>query len=424
MSAYQVESRTPILHPSALLPALLALAAVASIATKLRASGLPLGIGEFLLVSWLAASGIFRSSATGFSYRPSAALNWGGPFLLALAGTLSIGAIAANATGVTSAYSTVHEAVAWVFIGVLVGWFLLEAYMADEVLRFLRWFAGLGAASLTMLLAIAIGLRFTSGNQFMWYGGFRLSGLSENPNQLAILCSPLPFLCIHFAQETRGFQRCAWIAGTVGCIATGIATFSDALLLAWGTCAGGLCMYKWVAWIFGKNRNLRTVLVATLALPALFGMAMTIFGGAVIDKLEAFAEERAGEGGQASTRLVLWQRGLEATLESPLVGWGPGAHSGYAGPFEGSEAHSALIDLAAQAGLPVALALVFLVAWSVVTATARNAPYLALAVVSGFVFSLFHNTLRQPVYWLTIIAVMAACTRETSASRTLHTERQ
>lgn len=393
----------------ALLPALLALATVASTATKLRLPGVPLGIGELLLTGWLASSLMLRSVGSGFRWNDGFALRWGGLFLLLTACALLVGAIQAEAVGVTSTYETLHEAMAWAFVLALVAWFLLESDSPRAVLRFLKWFAGLGLLFATLLLVAAVLSRLLLGTQWFWYLGFRMSGWSENPNQLAALLAPLPFLAVHFRAHASGrCSRVLWTAGLVGGTLAGLATQSDALFAAWMLGLSIMMAATWVRGLLGQARTVRSILVNGVVLPLAIAAMLVPTAATLLHLFEGAVEGRASEGGQAGTRLSLWRHGLEAVAESPLIGWGPGSHSGIDRPFAGTESHNTFIDLAAQAGLPVSLALAVIVVLAAIGPIRRHALPIGLAVVATATFAFFHNCLRHPVFWLVVFGALAA----------------
>ena len=393
----------------ALLPTLLALATVTSTATKLRLFGVPLGIGELLLVGWLASSVMIRSVTTGFCWTGGFALRWGGLFLLVTSCALLGGAFLAKALGVTGMYGTMHEAMAWAFVVVLVGWFLLESGSPVAVERFLMSFAGLGTLAVGCLLLAAVLSRLLLGSQALWYLGVRLSGWSENPNQLATLLAPLPFLAWHFRRDACSpRRRRLWAAGIIGTLLAGLATQSDALFVAWTLGTSVLVMSYWIHGIVGRERTVRSVLVNGIVMPCLLAAMLVPTGGMLGRLVESALVGRAGEGGQAGTRVTLWRHGLDAAFESPLVGWGPGSHSGLAHAFQATESHNTYLDLATQAGLPSSLALLGLIAAAMYMALHRRAAPLAVAVLAIAVLAMFHNVLRQPVFWFTVFGVMAA----------------
>lgn len=393
---------------SFLFPELLAVATVASTATKVRLPGLPLGLGELLLVAWLASGVAFRWMYTGPRWQSGFALRWGGLLFLGLTATLSAGAMLAQATGMTRAYPTAYEGIAWAFVVVLVVWFVTESGYPAVVERYLKAFAAAGTVAAGAILVAAIVTRLAFGSQAFWYQGLRLSGWSENPNQFAALLAPLPFVAWHFRRITpSSAARRGWSVSIFGTLVAGAAAQSDALWLGWILSATILVAVTWLRSLVGRDRTVKSMLVAGVVLPCLAAAAVVPISGLLTQSLESAVEDRANQGGQAGTRVTLWQHGMEAVSLSPAVGWGPGAHSGFATPFEGTESHNSYIDLAAQAGLPVALGVIALFGLAMAFATRSGAVPIALGLLALAVLAVFHNLLRQPVFWFLLFAVLS-----------------
>jgi O-antigen ligase len=404
-----------VVAPGFLLPGLLAIATVASTATKLRFPSVPFGLGEVLLLAWLGASFVMRFMNWGMTWERGFALRWGSLLLLFTATALLLGSFLAGLVGTTASYDTAHEAAAWAFILVLAGWFLLESGEQSSVLQFLRTFAAVGVATATVLLLAAVLTRVLFGWQGLWYMGVRLSGWSENPNQFATLLAPLPFLASYFARlsRTRAGRRFWWL-GITGTLVAGVVAQSDALLVAWILGFGILVGVGWVARVAGSRRTVTSMILNAVFLPlALAALLVPVFD-LLVSLLEATAESRANEGGQAGTRLTLWTHGTEAVLRSPFFGWGPGSHSGLLGAFGGVESHNTFIDLAAQAGVPVSMLLVCLIGVAVFVSARAGMLRLGVAILALATLAAFHNVLRQPVFWFCLFAVMNAGIRPVS----------
>lgn len=393
-------------EPSLLLPLLLAFATVASTATKIRLPGLPAGIGELLLIGWLICGVAGRWVLTGFHWPIAFALRWGGLFLLCLSAALLTGFLRALASGMTSTYDTLHETIAWAFIGILVSWFLLESSASGQIERYLRAFAAAGLTAVAAIFATAIVTRIVFGSSAFWYMGIRLSGWSENPNQFAALLAPLPFVAWHFRTQTnRPMRRRFWTIGISGVLVSGLAAQSDALFVAWSLGLAILLFVWWIKGIVGNRRTVRSILMSGVIIPAILGALLVPVSGSIARLAESAVEDRANEGGQAGTRIRLWENGMDAVLQSPLFGWGPGAHSGLGHAFQGTEAHNTFIDLAAQAGIPASLALIALITLTMWIGVRNRAPLLAVALLAIAVFAVFHNVLRQPIFWLLMFSV-------------------
>jgi O-antigen ligase len=113
------------------------------------------------------------------------------------------------------------------------------------------------------------------------------------------------------------------------------------------------------------------------------------------------------EGGQGQVRVLLWENGVEALLSAPLLGLGPGGHSGIAAPFSGAEAHNTFVDWGTNTGLVGLLAYVALLTWIAIDVWRSRHPTLIAALVATQVLSMFHFTLRHPVYWFYLTAIHA-----------------
>src|SRR5690606_9856644 len=106
------------------------------------------------------------------------------------------------------------------------------------------------------------------------------------------------------------------------------------------------------------------------------------------------------EGDQSSIRFLLWNHALEGIIHSPIVGFGPGSFSGLTGPFQGAESHNTFIDLLSNVGLIGLLIFVVLLYKIMVRLYELKEIFLILTMVAVIVFSIFHNVLRHPTYWI------------------------
>lgn len=393
---------------SFLLPELLAVATVMSTATKVRYPGVPLGFGELLLVTWLAVSISFRWMHSGFHWPAGFSLRWGGLLLLGTLAALMSGALLAQSTGATRTYFTAYEAVAWVFILGLAAWFAAEAGSSQAVVRYLQTFAAVGSIAASVIIVAAVITRLAFGSQVFWYMGLRMSGWSENPNQFAALLAPLPFLAWYFRSHAirRGVRR-AWSLAITGTVVAGVATQSDALWLGWLLGTSALLVIAWARGLFGSTRTVKSILVSSVVVPSVIASLLVPISGMLVQSMGSAVEDRANQGGQADTRITLWQNGVDAVMHSPAFGWGPGAHSGFHGAFEGTESHNSYIDLAAQAGLPVSIGLIILTGVAMYMGFRHRAAPIAVGLLAVVVLAVFHNLLRQPVFWLLLIAVLS-----------------
>ncbi len=112
------------------------------------------------------------------------------------------------------------------------------------------------------------------------------------------------------------------------------------------------------------------------------------------------------ERGQGAVRFVLWMHGIQAIVESPFFGFGPGAHSGLLAPFQGKETHNSVLDWGTSTGLiGIGVLTCFLLALFRKVWRARNA-----ALIGGFLamvaFMQFHYAMRHPIFWFHLLLIV------------------
>jgi O-antigen ligase len=385
---------------------LFCLALVSTSATRLRPEGLPVGPGEVLLLTWAVSSclvaiwgGARHWTVPG--WLTATALFWG----LALL-TLFAGLFQAQASSVSRPAGAGRELVAFGYVAMLmlvVGFIVRDAGMARELLR--RYVTVL-CVVVAVTLAAAIVFR-SSGLGSLWYGGGRFTAFAANPNQLALLLVPVPFLILQL-HEDGNLGRITAILCLAAVVVTGIATLSDALALAW--LAGGLVSGAILLWKGGNapGGGLGRVAAIWVLLPAVLVIAAIVAGPVIYPSLESAVTGVVQEGAQASVRVTLWQHGFEALAQAPWTGWGPGAHSGIRGPFEETEAHNSYLDWGASTGVFGLGALVLMLSWAMGACLRGGKTHLFVALLALMLFAVFHFVLRQPAFWLLVLLVAIA----------------
>ena len=218
-------------------PWLLSLGLVFSVATQLRLPGLPLGLGEVLLLLWLLTTVV-------------SANNWRSPALAGVLGLTLVGALFLSAGYFLSAYPAgqqrppaLHDTLAYIFCVVLaINYARLYDKYEKNLPTMLLW-----AFLLSVLLALVLGViaRDWSGMDVMYYHT-RWQHLSNNPNQFALLALPLPFLVLHLILRQTEKQN-LFMLMLFGLLALGLgwSSQSDALTLAWmgGGLVAALALY-------------------------------------------------------------------------------------------------------------------------------------------------------------------------------------
>jgi O-antigen ligase len=372
---------------------------------------LPVGPGELLLVTWALASCLivtWRGARhwTMPSWFTATALFWGVALF-----TLFAGLFNAQTSGVSHPGGAGREFAAFGFVAMLmlvVGFLVRDAGMAREILR--RHVIVLGVI-MAVMLAAAVAFR-TSGLDSLWYGGGRFTAFAANPNQLALLLVPAPFIILQLHRDgalTRMGAMLCLAAITV----TGIATLSDALALAW--LAGGLLSGAIVLWQCSRapGSGLGRVAAIWVLLPAALVIAILALGPVLYPKLESAVTGVVREGAQASVRVTLWQNGFEALARAPWTGWGPGAHSGIRGPFEETEAHNSYLDWGASTGVLGLAGLLVMLGWAIGSCIRGGKIHLCVALLALMLFAVFHFVLRQPAFWLLVLLLAIASSPST-----------
>lgn len=237
------------------------------------------------------------------------------------------------------------------------------------------------------------------------FGGFfygpRLTGLSVNPNQLALfsLCSTIVALML----LTKSRMPIWLTAGAAGSsIIVGLLTLSDAFSLALVpvlVCIAYLGVHRF-------TRSFGATVVAGAFLTALCVAAVAYVQPEAYERAVDLVEVALSSGNQDSVRELLWKNGIAAWAERPIIGNGAGAWSGVSAPFQATEAHNSFIDWLTMVGLvgtaPLAIAFA-----SILKLNFRRhlVSYLCLLALSIFV--LFHFVFRLPPVWLALMCILA-----------------
>jgi O-antigen ligase len=364
------------------------------------------GPGELLLLAWLTIACLAAVWNRAWRWTVPAwltvtALFWGVALLGLFAGLLQ-----AQASGFARAAGEGREFVAFGYVAVLMlvlGFIVQDAGMAREMLR--RYATVL---SLAMVATLTAAFAFRSrGLGGLWYQELRFTGFAENPNQLALFLVPMPFIIL----QLHGDGSLARIGATF-CLAAvtvaGIATLSDALALAWlvgGALSGALLLWKSG---HASGGGLGKVATIWVLLPAILVIGTLVAGPLIYPELESAVTGVVREGSQASVRITLWKHGFEAISQAPWTGWGPGAHSGIRGAFEGMEAHSSYLDWGTGTGVIGLGALLMILGWAMWCCVRAGKFHFLAALLALVLFAAFHFVLRQPAFWLMVLLVAIA----------------
>lgn len=374
-------------------------------ATQLRMAGLPLGPGEMLLALWMAFVGFCLLRNVPFGY--SAAFR---PFLgywLISAVILAAGSIVAIVLGKQDGRSAGHDTLAFAFIGPLTCLMAIRLGDISNQQYYLRLaratFFTVSAMGLVLLIASQVVTQLGPAN--LWYGP-RFRGWAENPNQLAMFMHPMPFLGWYLVQRMGGTRHMLpYLLATGVCLATGLATDSDGLKVAWVGGAGIVAVWLWGQLLAKGRGSLLNLAIAYLLIPAIIVSFLIVFGSEIVSGFQGIIDQVYAKGDRGHIGMVLALHGLEAISQSPLVGWGPGAYSGMQHAFGGSEAHNTLVDWGTSTGGLGMLLYLALLAWCALRAVRVGSPWLLGALAAVVADSLFGYSMRQPFFWLMLVLV-------------------
>jgi hypothetical protein len=354
----------------------LGVALTLSISTKLRLMGLPLGFGELMIFLFIVF--VYTTKKITFNYNDII-------FVIAFYFISFLGAGAAIYWNSFHVEHFLHYMFSFSFAIIFYHSlkFLLSSDFKSSIVT-----SSFVMTSVFLLLVLYSGSFIYKDLFYYGGGGGRFSGLSKNPNQLALLLAFIPFLVCRL-KVVFLFKACILIA----IIAISYSTKSDALYIS----VSIACIVACGALLFKRSGlyvKFFAISVASIVSLLLISYVFTYFFF-LYDSLNQ-------EGGQADVRINLWVNGLIAFLYSPLFGLGPGAHSGIISPMSGSEVHNSFIDMLTMFGVFSCFLYYYL--FDIVKKLYKGSEYCLLgALVSILVFSMFHMTLRHPLFWCVIL---------------------
>jgi O-antigen ligase len=375
-----------------------ALALVLTTATQLRWGGLPIGPGELMLVVWLIATGLQiikqRRITLSLPLKLFIAF-WSVVLILLFAGWL-VGLF----QGVFDVRAGTHNLLAYLFVCLITltaitYWNSEQAITIGKLVLFF--------VVLALIPLWIYGQFFNEiGSLNIWYGGSRFLGWAVDPNQTAILTVPLPFMALYYYRQSSKFKhKMLCIVLLFGSIILGIGTDSDSLKVAW---VGAIVVY-FILTLLARGQLTHLKVVIALAIILLIcSIGLFVFGA----KIYASVEQMYYLGNQGPVRLALWANGIQATSNSPLVGFGPGAYSGVQEPFSGSECHNTFIDWMTNTGVAGFLILFFLLTFIFIKAiTSSNNQEVVAVLTTLIIVSLFLYVIRHPVWWFYLLWVIS-----------------
>jgi hypothetical protein len=379
-----------------------------STASQLRLKALPLGPGESLLFAWM----IFALIRQRFVITPITrviCLFW----IIAFS-SLALGLIAGELMEIASIGDTViHDSFAFVFAASFSIIFFSTVTSKRDLDKLLLFVISFTAVPLTILLINPSLLPPINP----WYGTIRFSGWSKDPNQLCILLGVMPFLSVYLMNlSSSNYQKMWCIFLTFASIFFGIQTLSDSLRLWWSISTAVLLIWGLYQIILSKITIhlsgyrafiIRNIILIFLILITLgVGYMSSQMAASIPIKLRSGSiNEQLSSGSQGQVRLTLATNGLGALWRSPLVGVGPGGHSGFTGSFQNFEAHNTFIDWGGSTGILGLTCYVTLVGWVGWKAFRSGSTALFAAWISLIGYAIFVYVLRHIVFWFFLLTI-------------------
>jgi len=223
----------------------------------------------------------------------------------------------------------------------------------------------------------------------------RFSGLSQNPNQLALYLLPVPFFSV-IAYVFGKKNRWSLMAEITLIVIINALVLGKALFIGWGLSLIFIFIIGNV-W-FGniqvfKVKFLLRIFFSVTALIASVPVFFLLYSGAIAGSQED----------QGSIRIQLWENGIKAWTDSFFLGHGPGHYSGLDYPYEGMESHNLLIDWLSSYGLFGSSVLIALFVWLFIYFYKQRAWIIIALLITIMIQSTFHFYGRQPLFWLLLV---------------------
>lgn len=381
-------------------------------ATQLRPAGLPIGPGDVMVFAWMLLVG-FRLLIRQHSIPSITKVIF--LFWLVSFSSISLGFLIAESKGLTAGDFD-HDGLSFVLAFVFSITFSIAISSLEDVKKLLSYCIPFTIFSLSILLFLPFIVPFINP----WYGEVRFTGWAENPNQMALQLSMIPFFALHLlSQSSKRITQLWYILLIIASLFIGRATGSDALITAWASGFSLLIVLKINRDISNSSeqdkssfssvikRNISQVFFATIVLLVLLFL---------YTKITAAVGDEYNKGAQGDVRITLWMNGIAAIAHSPIFGLGPGSQSGFKGPFLNFEAHNTFIDWAGDSGIVGLFCYVALLGWVGWNAWKNKLVVMVAAIISIVGFSMFHYVLRPPIFWFYLLAIATLSTHSLKES--------
>jgi O-Antigen ligase len=379
-------------------------------ASQLRfTASVPLGVGEVMIVVWMVCLRFRRSrvlTPSSKSLKKVVLLFWITSFVLFLAGSL----MAMNASQISPGIQ--RDAAAFLFASFFSVTLLSSKNYLDKINQLVIFSCLFSILPFGLMILLPTLFPFIDP----WYQSVRFQGWSTNPHQIEMLIGVVPFLSAHLLTRTSLVREkiLCWVLA-VSAIPVGIATKSDGLIVSWVVSSFLLIVLyaddlvvKVLKKSFKSSKiTVIKILSRTILAASLVYVSVLLSGPKISEILN---ETYDGDGSQGEGRLALWQSGIRLIGESPLFGFGPGAHIQdvyeAASEFGVAEAHNSFIDWAVSSGILGLICYLSLLGWVALKTWGGGSKYLMAALTSLIVMTIFGFLLRHTVFWFYLLMIL------------------
>ncbi|TDL76477.1 O-antigen ligase family protein [Peribacillus frigoritolerans] len=379
---------------------------ILSTATQLRIPGSPIGPGEIILLLWMMMTFTIQFKYRGIfitSLSRKLVPFWFFMFLCLFIGTMVSIYLGVLVPGFGRTF------LAYLFSSLLFIVLSFEKNWKTQVLMIAKITVSV-TVSVLLFLLIFNPRYSTIGPIDSWNGSIRFLGWSKNPNQVAMNVTIFLYMSLYLSSIAKTSLRKAWyISLSAACVWIGIETKSDAMSVALSSGFVILFISFWIRKAADTQIGYWSGAWLKVLLPALLCFTAVIFSPLIYQGLKQDIAAISEEGDQGEHRFILWENGIKAIESSPLFGLGPGAYSGEDAPFQGMEAHNTFIDMGMNVGLVgICLFLGFL-CWIGYLLIIKKEFILFTGLVTVIFYTLFHFTLRHPMFWFYLFFMISIC---------------
>jgi O-antigen ligase len=264
-----------------------------------------------------------------------------------------------------------------------------------------------------------------------WYWD-RLTGWSQNPNQLGFMCAGLSLISLYLIEQSSGLAKRAFLAiCAVITVIAGRLTHSDSYTLA--LFAGVLTFLSIKIWTCIKSADRELTVRSGVGWAAIVSASFFFTVGLglsplIADEAKQMAMSLAKNGGteaaaETDLRVFLWLSAINRGLDSSLLGLGPGPHldipdiliaqrKAEAEPkyvrhpedngTANFESHNTYLESFVQGGAIALICLLWLMGTCLWIAVRRREAGLAAMLCGLAAFGMTTVVTRQPYFWFAI----------------------